>query len=358
MAPTITRIPSSDIDTVFARTTNLASSALNARILSKSDDFFASADNLLNPKPPVYKPDLFVETGKWYDGWETRRHNPEPYDWVVIKLGVSGARIRGVEVDTAYFTGNYGEKAALEGVYAPGGSGGSLKDEDIADKGFTGWKTILPPQECGPSQRQAWKIEGEGDGPYTHVRLLMYPDGGFARLRLYGEVIPPPPGIGAADGLEELSSALMGGVAVGASDEHYTPASNLLLPGRGVDMSDGWETARSRAKDHVDWAIIRLGLRGTVSRLVVDTKDFKGNFPREVRVHGFVGDPGAVDPRHDDPGWIEILQGSRKTQAHTEHVFEGGDLSPDAAGKVFSHVKLTLVPDGGVKRLRVFGRRA
>ncbi|KAL1978406.1 hypothetical protein VTN31DRAFT_1265 [Thermomyces dupontii] len=372
MAPTITRIPSSDIDTVFARTTNLASSALNARILSKSDDFFASADNLLNPKPPVHKPDLFVETGKWYDGWETRRHNPEPYDWVVIKLGVSGARIRGVEVDTAYFTGNYGEKAALEGVYAPGGKGGGSfrNDEDdgsIAQKGFTGWKTILPPQECGPSQRQAWKIEGEGGegvGPYTHVRLLMYPDGGFARLRLYGEVIPPPPGVDAAvvsaDGLEELSSALMGGVAVAASDEHYTPASNLLLPGRGVDMSDGWETARSRAKDHVDWAIIRLGLRGTVSRVVVDTKDFRGNFPREVRVHGFVGDAAGApaDPSHDDPGWVEILKGSRRTQAHTEHAFEGGDLAADAAGKVFSHVKLTLVPDGGVKRLRIFGRRA
>ncbi|KAL1984545.1 hypothetical protein VTN96DRAFT_9045 [Rasamsonia emersonii] len=153
---------------------------------------------------------VFVHTGAWYDGWETRRHNPEPYDWVVIKLGVASGAIEGVEVDTAYFVGNYGEKAALQATYAP-----DVSDEEVAKPDYQGWTTILPLQPCGPSQRQAWKLDNydpADPNPYTHVRLLMYPDGGFARLRLYGHAIPPPLPPAAASNptarpVEELSSA-------------------------------------------------------------------------------------------------------------------------------------------------------
>jgi allantoicase len=360
----VTRVPNDQIDQVFARTTNLASSALNATVLACSNDYFAGAANLLTPTAPIHKPGVFVHTGAWYDGWETRRHNPEPYDWVVIKLGVAGGAIEGVEVDTAYFVGNYGEKAELQGAYVPGGQGG-VSDEDIASLDYKGWSTILPVVECGPSQRRAWKIDSYDPAnpkPYTHVRLLMYPDGGFARLRLYGHAIPPPPPSSAAaqgqEQEEELSSALLGGLALSASDQHYTPASNTILPGRGKDMGDGWETARSRTPGHVDWAIFRLGVPGTVRKVVVDTKDFRGNFPREVRVHGLVKSDSTEEPGHDHPGWVELLSGDKKTQADTEHVFEGADLAAGGDDKrVFTHAKLTLVPDGGVKRFRIFGQR-
>lgn len=380
--PSVTFIPASDIDAVFARTTNLASSALNAKVLACSDDFFASASNLLNPKPPVHRPGVFVHTGAWYDGWETRRHNPAPCDWVVIKLGVAAGAIEGVEVDTAYFVGNYGEKAELQGFYAPprgedGDWDQTLTDEEIAKPDFKGWRTIMPAQPCGPSQRRAWRLndyDPDHPTPYTHVRLLMYPDGGFARLRLYGHAIPPrlPPQVASrarvdrsALPVEELSSALLGGLALAASDQHYTPCSNLLLPGRGENMGDGWETARSRTPGHVDWAIIRLGLPGSVTKVVVDTKDFRGNFPRAVRVHGLVAPDvkasGAEEgePGPDHPGWTELVRGEQPCKADTEHVFEGADLAAGGEDtRVFTHVKLTLVPDGGVKRLRIFGRRA
>jgi allantoicase len=188
----------------------------------------------------------------------------------------------------------------------------------------------------------------------------MYPDGGFARLRLYGHAIPPALPLSTektALPVEELSSALLGGLALSASDQHYTPSSNIILPGRGKDMGDGWETARSRAPGHVDWAIFRLGLPGSVSKVVVDTKDFRGNFPRAVTVHGFV--EGKEDPSHDNPGWVELVKGEKRCQADTEHIFEGNDLAAGGEDtRVFTHVKLTLIPDGGVKRLRIFGRRA
>ncbi|BCR93671.1 allantoicase [Aspergillus luchuensis] len=347
-------IPADQIDSTFAHTTNLASSALNSTILSCSNEYFAAASNLLTPTPPINRPGVFVHTGAWYDGWETRRHNPAPYDWAVIKLGVSSAHIYGVEVNTGYFIGNYGEKASLQATYAP-----NTPDSEVADEKYANWTTILPPVECGPSQRRAWKLDPEVHGKaFTHVRLLMYPDGGFGRLRVYGKAIPGD--VKVAGGEEELSSALVGGVALAASDQHFTPCSNLLLPGRGKDMGDGWETARSRAKGHVDWAIVKLGLVGSVSRVVVDTKDFRGNFPREVRVHGLV--EGSVkdgeEPTHDHPGWVELVKGDRPCRADTEHVFEGQDLAAGGEDtRAFTHAKLTLVPDGGVKRFRVFGKR-
>ncbi|KAL3456341.1 allantoicase [Aspergillus heterothallicus] len=359
----ITYIPAEDIDKVFAHTTNLASSALNSQVLACSNDYFAAASNLLTPTPPINRPGVFIHTGAWYDGWETRRHNPEPYDWVVIKLGVASGAIQGVEVDTGFFTGNYGEKAELQATYAPG-----APDAELADPNYKGWTTILPAQPCGPSQRRAWKFndfDPANPTPYTHVRLLMYPDGGFGRVRLYGAAIPPAlePSQQSQSGLpvEELSSALLGGQALGASDQHYTPCSNLLLPGRGKDMGDGWETARSRTPGHVDWAIVKLGLAGSVSKIVVDTKDFRGNFPRAVRVHGLVSGSVGKDeiPAHDHAGWVELLKGDKPCQADTEHIFEGADLAAGGEDtRTFTHVKLTLVPDGGAKRCRIFGRRA
>ncbi|KAI5306362.1 Allantoicase [Ascosphaera pollenicola] len=335
------------IDKTFAKTTNLASSLLGASVLGCSDEWFAAASNLLTPTAPIHRPGVFVHTGAWYDGWETRRHNPGEYDWVVIKLGVPSGSIEAIEVDTAYFVGNFGEKVLVEAAT-------NVDDSEAVKPEFNGWSTILPIQECGPSQRRAWKLP-KATEPITHVRVRMYPDGGFARVRLYGYVVPPSPPVTASE-LEELSSALVGGLSLGASDEHYTPASNIILPGRGVNMGDGWETKRSRGADHVDWAIIALGLPGTISKLEVDTKDFRGNFPREVRVHAFQSTNG-IDPGHDDAGWVEILS-DKKTGPDAIHTFDKDVLNPEALGKTFTHVKLTLVPDGGVKRFRVFGTRS
>lgn len=371
MAATIVNPPigPADIDRVFAKRSNLASSALGTRILACSDDFFASVHNLINPEPPIHRPGVFVETGAWYDGWETRRHNPDEYDWAVVKLGAAGV-VHGVEIDTAFFTGNFGEHVLIEAVPLASLSAlGPDPDATVARPDFAGWQPLLPKSACGPSQRRAWRLPTPSS-PIAYSRVRMYPDGGFARLRLYGRVVPPSPPQSSGDQqqqqppLEELSSALRGGIALSASDQHYTPASNTLLPGRGLNMGDGWETARSRGADHVDWVVVRLGLRGTIERVLVDTLHFRGNFPRAVRVHGLdVGAPKGdaeeedEDPAWDDPRWTEVVRGDQPTCKDTEHVFDGMLLVAPAGSAVFSHVKLTLVPDGGIKRFRVFGRR-
>ncbi|KIW93954.1 allantoicase [Cladophialophora bantiana CBS 173.52] len=366
---TVTHIAADIIDMMFSSSTNLTTTVLGASIVSCSDEYFAAASNLLTPTPPIRRPGVFVHTGAWYDGWETRRHNPKEFDWVVIKLGCV-AQIDAVEVDTSYFNGNEAPMAGLDGV-------AFSSDEDdsaVAQEGYDGWTEILPPQKCGPSRRQAWRVSGPGvqGKQFTHLRLKQYPDGGIARLRVYGTVVPPSLPISVTSGKEErpredLASALNGGVAIECSDQHFGGKNYLLLPGRGKDMGDGWETARSRVKGHTDWVIVRLGLKGRkIEQVIVDTKDFRGNFPRAVTVEGWAmeGAKAALgteaDPKHDERGWTALVQGEQPCQADTEHVFEGEQLvaSELPEGHVWTHVKMTITPDGGVKRLRILGKRA
>lgn len=327
--------------------TDLVNSALGSRILAFSDEWFAAAENLTNPKPPIRKPGVFTYAGAWYDGWETRRHNTQHFDWVVFRLGVASGRVKGVEIDTAFFNGNHAPEVAVEGCFAS-----DDQDEQIKSVDFAGWETILPRQECGPNQRQAWVLPQRTEKAYTHIRLQMFPDGGIARFRLYGDVVTVLPSN--ADEVFDLAATINGGMAVSCSDQHFGTKDNLLLPGRGVDMGDGWETKRSRGV-HIDWTIIKLGIPGVIERVVVDTAHFRGNFPQKVQL--FAARASEATPKHDDnDAWIQILA-PQKTGPDQEHVY-GSDLLEDVTDKAYAYVKLVIIPDGGVKRVRVFGKRA
>jgi allantoicase len=328
--------------TKYLLTLDLISKPLGSRILSFSDEWFAAAENLINPAPPVRKIGVFTHAGAWYDGWETRRHNPELFDWVVIRLGVASGKVAGVEIDTAFFNGNHAPEVAVEGTF-------SSDDDEVKAVGFKGWETILEKQECGPSQRQAWALPALTDKAYTHVRLLMFPDGGIARFRLFGVALPVFPDN--VDAVFDLAATVNGGVATSCSDQHFGTIDNLLLPGRGVDMGDGWETKRTRG-EHVDWAVVKLGTPGAIDKVVVDTAHFRGNFPQKVQVFAALLEEGKKDGTED---WIEILS-PQKTGPDKEHEYGDAELA-NVKGKVFSHAKLVIIPDGGVKRFRVFGRR-
>ncbi|KAH6643734.1 galactose-binding domain-like protein [Boeremia exigua] len=335
-------IPAGEIDEVFkSKYTDLISTPLGSRIISFSDEWFAAASNLTTKTPPISRPGVFVHSGAWYDGWETRRHNTAPADWVVIRLGTASGRVAGVEIDTAFFNGNHAPAISVEGAFAD-------SDEEVKDEGYGGWTTILEKQDCGPSQRHGWLLPSLTDAAYTHVRLLMYPDGGIARFRLYGVAVPVFPA--SASAVFELSATVMGGVATAVSDQHFGSADNLLLPGRGHDMGDGWETKRTRG-EHVDWTIVRLGAAGEIDHIVIDTAHFRGNFPQKVQVFAgaFESDPG-----HEDGAWTEVLAPQKSgPDVETEYRSE----LVNVAGKRYTHAKLVIIPDGGVKRFRVFGRR-
>lgn len=282
---------------------------------------------------------------------------------MIIALGVASGRPRGVEIDTAFFDGNHAPAVAVQGCCETGDDA----DATVMAGGYAGWQELLSKRDCGPSRRHAWRIAPTAGGTtttstvVTHVRLLMFPDGGIARFRLYGHAVPYfPPAIANVEGSAgpemELSAAIMGGVCVACSDERFGRGANLLLPGRGVDMGDGWETRRSRVEGHVDWAVVKLGARGLLRRVVVDTRHFRGNFPRAVRIHAadlreVEGEEGKNVVEGGD--WEEVI-GEQKLGPDAEHEF----IISGHEEKGYTHVKMTIIPDGGVKRLRVFGVRA
>ena len=323
--------------------TDMISAAIGGKILAFSDEWFAEAANLLTPTAPIRQPGKMVYTGAWYDGWETRRHNSEPFDWVIVRLGVASGIVVGVEVDTTFFSGNHAPAISVEGCFSQD------DDEIISWKGARGkWEAILGVQACGPSHRFGWKLNEPSSKQYTHIRLNMYPDGGIARFRLFGHAVPVFP-----DNEKEifdLAAAQNGGVAISCSDQHFGTKDNLLLPGRGTDMGDGWETARSRTKGHVDWAVIKLGAPGHISKVIVDTAHFRGNFPQKVTVEA-ISWSAESEPTVTEEGWKTIVPPS-KCGPDQEHAFECA-----VRDTPFSHVKLVIIPDGGVKRLRVLGTR-
>lgn len=313
---------------VVSHYTDVIGEKLGGKVLSFSDEWFAAAENLIKPKAPIRDATKFVFAGAWYDGWETRRHNTEEYDWVTFRMGVSSAKLIGCEVDTAFFNGNHAPHISV--------------DASIGEDGE--WVEIIPKMECGPSQKHFFIRDEITKDAYTNIRLKMYPDGGIARFRLYGEVIPILPND--SNTIIDLASAINGGVATSFSDQHFGSADNLLLPGRGHDMSDGWETKRSRAPGHVDWAIIRLGHSAIIEKISIDTAHYRGNFPQFIKVEAIKSD---VDPSFDDLNW-EVIVDKSKTGPDAEHDY------PVSNANTFTHVKLVMIPDGGVKRLRCWGK--
>jgi allantoicase len=316
---------------------DLASERLGASVLAANDEFFAPKECLISAAAPVWIEGKYTERGKWMDGWETRRRRDGgDHDWCIVRLGVPGV-VRGVDVDTAFFKGNYPESCAIDGCDA-----GALATVDELTR--AGWHEIVARTPLTGDSHNL--IAATGGAKVTHLRLRIFPDGGVARLRVHGEV--------AADwerlrrrGDVDLAAVEHGGLVTGCSDMFFGSRHNLIMPGDATHMGDGWETKRRRGPGH-DWTIVRLGAAGTIRRVEVDTRHFKGNAPGACSLEAAVLGP-AKDER--DLEWRDLLPRTA-LQAHTRHLFED-DLRP--AGDV-THVRFNIYPDGGVGRLRLFGR--
>ena len=313
---------------------NLASPKFGTSVLSASDEFFGAKDRLISDASPIFIPDKYDEHGKWMDGWESRRRRDDGHDWCLLELGVAG-RIHGAEIDTSHFTGNYPPGASIEAC-----SDGA----DIADPNV--WTTILGKVSLNGNQPQYFPINS--DASWKHVRLNIFPDGGVARLRLFGAAAPRFP---EGDVPVELSALKNGGRIIDYNDAHYGDLWALLSEGRGKTMGDGWETRRRREPGN-DWIIIALGERGIVENIEIDTAHFKGNFPDGASVETADLAVGADDPA-DTVQWTEILS-RQKLGADSVHEFGSETLKSSAPA---THVRLNIFPDGGVSRFRVFGKR-
>ncbi|MCW8345931.1 allantoicase [Vibrio sp. ZSDZ65] len=323
----------------FEQYINLADEKLGAQALFATDDFFADKSRLLRRAAPEWKDDVYDDNGKWMDGWESRRKRSEGYDYCVVKLGLAGT-IAGLDIDTSFFTGNFPPSASVDAIYSP--------NEDPTD--LDHWEEILPSQALSGDQHHLNDIAS--DKVFTHVRLNIYPDGGVARLRVYGQ---PSVDWEAIDSLQQVDLAAVenGGRALACSDEHYGNKSNILGPGRGENMGDGWETARRRTPGN-DWVIVALGHAGNIGRVVVDTAHFKGNFPDSCSIQAAYVKGGTDDQvATQSLFWQELLP-AQKLNAHDIQEFVS---QVNEIGAV-THVRLNIFPDGGISRLRLFGTKA
>lgn len=328
----------------FTALADLASARVGGRAIAATDDFFASRANLLKPEAPVFVPGKFTTRGKWMDGWESRRRRRPGHDWCVVALGMRGI-VRGVNIDTSHFTGNYPSHASIDAVDA---SATPLRPSRYGVEGAP-WMPLLPRSALAGNGNNLFAVNDSR--PWTHVRLNIFPDGGVARLRIYGEVTVDWRQITRGRRAVDLASIRNGGLVLAASDMHFGAKDSMIMPGRAANMGDGWETRRRRGPGH-DWAIVRLGTTGVVSGIEIDTNHFKGNYPDSASVEGCLA-PGAVLDQLSSADWREILP-QVKLSANRRHYFA---RQLRTVGPV-SHVRLNIYPDGGVSRLRIHGTPA
>jgi allantoicase len=308
----------------FLEFVDLASERLGGAAIAANDEFFAPKDNLVKASPPIWIEGKYTERGKWMDGWETRRRREPGHDWCIVRLGVAGI-VRGVDVETTHFKGNYPESCAI----------------DVGDG--SEWHEVLART---PLKGDAHNMIPIGSAARaTHLRLRIFPDGGVARLRAYGEVVPDWDRLWRR-GDVDLAAVEHGGLVIACSDMFFGSRHNLIMPGDATHMGDGWETMRRRGAGH-DWTIVRLGASGVIRRIVVDTRHFKGNAP------GWCSLEGTAAATTKDAEWREILP-RIALQPHARQEFED---ELQQIGSI-THARFNIFPDGGVGRLRLYGRLA
>lgn len=318
---------------------NLAEERLGTKVLFATDDFFAEKENLIKPGRGIFVVDKYTDRGKWMDGWESRRKRTEGHDWCDIQLGARGI-IKGFDIDTNHFLGNHPPFASIEACDIEG---------DPTDE--TAWVEILDKSPLDPGSQNFFEIENTKE--YTHVRLRIYPDGGVARFRVYGDVKTDWAKYG-KDDLIDLVSVFNQGRALHCNDMFFSRMENLIAPGRGVNMGDGWETKRRRTPGH-DWVILSLGAPGEVQEIEIDTAHFKGNYPDRFSLEAChldsVGEKSLSEL--EAANWQTIVS-EKKLQADHQHFFKDDEIVRLKA----THIRLNIFPDGGISRLRLWGVRS
>ena len=318
------------------RYTNVADQRLGAVALFATDDFFAAKERMLQPSEPEWRAGVYDAHGKWMDGWESRRRRDQGHDYCVVKLGAPSI-LAAFEIDTRYFTGNYPPFASVQACRIDG--------EPDAN---TPWSVLLKQAPLVGNQRNFFPVQSSE--VWTHLKLNIFPDGGVARLRAYGTV-QYDWAKAAKTGPVDLVAALHGGRALACSDEHYGSMHNVLLPGRGTSMADGWETRRRREPGY-DWVILQLGSPGRIRHVDIDTAYFKGNFPHQVSIQASLL-RGEWDGHVVSQSlyWASLLE-PQLLKADSEHRFQAQlrDVGP------ISHVRVNIHPDGGLSRVRLFGQ--
>jgi len=315
---------------------DLAQPRLGSKVIFKTDDFFASANRIINPSPAVFKEGLFDKNGKWMDGWESRRKRTSGHDFLIIKLGKSGS-INKVDVDTSHFNGNQPSMISLEGCYS--------KSKNIKD---LKWKTLIDKKKTKANSHHMFKSSSKSI--FTHIKLNIFPDGGVARLRLYGSISKENNKFG--NKTINLASLLNGASVIACNNEHFGKAENILAPGKAKNMGDGWETRRRRNKGF-DWLILNSINGKKIDKIEISTHHFKGNFPSHCSLQAaFVPNKKSSSSIIKSSVKWKFLLNKVNLSANKTHVFKNILMQNDK----INLIKINIFPDGGISRFKIFGK--
>jgi len=324
----------------FTKYMDLALAKMGGKVLYATDDFFAEKEKLILQSEAIFIKGKFTEQGQWMDGWESRRKRTPGHDWAIIQLATQ-TKIHGFNIDTSHFLGNQPAHGSIEAI--------NLNQTTIPENWETAnldWTEILVKSKLDPGSHHY--LSCSNTNAFTHLKLNIYPDGGVARLRVYGEV-EKDWSIHPADIQVDLASAVLGGNAIQCNDMFYSHMDNLIMPERGINMGDGWETKRNRTPNNRDWVVLRLAHVGSIKKVNIDTAHFKGNFPDTCSLDACYSDSDDT-VISNDVEWKPLLP-KQKLSAHHEHIF----TDEVNANTGITHVRMNIFPDGGISRLRLYG---
>jgi len=315
---------------------DLAQPRLGSKVIFKTDDFFASAHRIINPSTPVFKEGLFDKNGKWMDGWESRRKRTSGHDFLIIKLGKPGS-INKVDVDTSHFNGNQPFMISLEGCNSKSKNIRNLK-----------WKTIISKKKTKANSHHLFKTSSKLI--FTHIKLNLYPDGGVARLRLYGNISKENDNF--RNKTINLASLLNGASVIACNNEHFGKAENILAPGKAKNMGDGWETRRRRDKGF-DWLILNSIKGKKINKIEISTHHFKGNFPNHCSLQAaFIPSKISSSSIVKNSSKWKFLMNKVNLSANKTHKFKNKLMKNNK----INFIKINIFPDGGISRFKIFGK--
>jgi len=315
---------------------DLAQPRLGSKVIFKTDDFFASAKRIIDPLPPVFKDGLFDRNGKWMDGWESRRKRTAGHDYLIIKLGKPGT-ISKVDVDTSHFNGNQPSMISLEACYSKSNSIKNFK-----------WKPLVNKKNTKANCHHLFNTISKSI--ITHVKFNIFPDGGVARLRLYGSISKKNSNFGKK--IINLASLLNGASIIACNNEHFGKAENILAPGKAKNMGDGWETRRRRDKGF-DWLILNSIKGNKIDRIEISTHHFKGNFPSHCSLQAtFIPNKRSSSLIVKNSNMWKHLLNKVELSPNKTHIFRNILMKNNK----INYIKINIFPDGGISRFKIFGR--
>ena len=314
---------------------DLAQPRLGTKVIYKTDDFFASANRIISPTIPIFKDGVFDKHGKWMDGWESRRKRTSGHDYIVLKLGKPG-KISKVDVDTSHFNGNQPSMVSIEGANS---SSNKIKQFK--------WISILSKKRVKANSHHFFSLKN--NKIFTHIKFNIFPDGGVARLRLYGSIAKSKK---LKNKKINLASLLDGASVVACNNEHFGKAENILAPGKAKNMGDGWETRRRRSKGN-DWLILNSIDGNSIDKIEISTHHFKGNYPSYCSLQAaYLPSKNSKQIVSSSNKWKYLLKNT-KLSANKTHRFKNSLMKKDK----INHIKINIFPDGGISRFRIFGKK-